>query len=335
MEMKIEGAQIFITGGAGFVGSHLADALLARGASRVVALDNLVRGSMANIREAEKSGRFEFVNGDVRDRALVSQLMRGCDYVFHQAALRITACAADPRAGHEVMLDGTFNVLEAAVEHKVKKLVAASSASVYGEPDTLPMDEKSPYNNRTLYGAAKIALEHLLRSFNDMYGLPYVALRYFNLYGPRMDMTGVYTEVMVRWLDRIDAGEAPLIFGTGEQSMDFVSIEDCVRANILALESSVSDDVFNVATGVDTSLLQLCYLLLRLKGREDLKPEFREERKTNPVTRRRGGTEKAREVLGFSATMSLEEGLRGLLAWRAKEREAIAQPPSVSAPSSV
>jgi UDP-glucose 4-epimerase len=318
--MNIEGSNFFITGGAGFVGSHIADALLARGAKRVVALDNLVRGSLSNVKQAEKSGRFELVEGDIRDRALVSKLTRGSDYVFHQAALRITACAADPRAGHEVMLDGTFNVLEAAVEHKVKKVVAASSASVYGEPDTLPIEETAAYNNRTLYGAAKIALEHLFRSFNDMYGLPYVALRYFNLYGPRMDMTGVYTEVMVRWLDRIEAGEAPLIFGTGQQSMDFIYIDDCVRANLIALESDVSDDVFNVATGIDTTLLQLCELLLRLKGRSDLKPEFREERKTNPVNRRRGGTEKARKLLGFSSNISLEQGLAQLIEWRKQEQ---------------
>src|SRR4051812_22787502 len=141
MSAKIEGAQFLITGGAGFVGSHIADALLAAGAKRVIALDNLIRGNLNNIAAAEKTGRFELVQGDVRDRALVSSLARGCDYVFHQAALRITACAADPRAGHEVMLDGTFNVLEAAIEHKVKKVVAASSASVYGEPDTLPIEE--------------------------------------------------------------------------------------------------------------------------------------------------------------------------------------------------
>ncbi len=322
MSTKIEDAQVLITGGAGFVGSHLADALLAAGARRVIALDNLVRGNRANVAAAEQTKRFELVEGDVRDRALVSSLTRGCDYVFHQAALRITACAADPRAGHEVMLDGTFNVLEAAIEHKVKKVVAASSASVYGEPDTLPIEETAAYNNRTLYGAAKIALEHLFRSFNDMYGLPYVALRYFNLYGPRMDMTGVYTEVMIRWLDRIDAGEAPLIFGTGSQSMDFICIDDCVRANLLALESSVSDDVFNVATGIDTSLLQLCEMLLHLKGRSDLKPEFREERKTNPVNRRRGGVTKARDLLGFSSQVSLEQGLLGLIAWRDAEKRA-------------
>jgi UDP-glucose 4-epimerase len=314
--VEIRDSQILVTGGAGFVGSHIADALLAEGARKVIAVDNLVRGSLDNIVEARKTGRFEFVEGDVRDRELVSKLTAGCDYVFHEAALRITACAANPREGHEVMMNGLFNVLEAAVEHKVKKLISASSASVYGEPDCLPIDETATYNNRTLYGAAKIALEHYLRSFNEMYQLPYVALRYFNLYGPRMDMTGVYTEVMIRWMDRIEAGQPPLIFGTGEQAMDFVYIDDCVLANILALKSDASDVVLNVATGVDTSLLELCNEMLALMGRSDMKPEFREERIAAPVRRRRGGTSKARELIGFDSKVNLKTGLAHLIEWR-------------------
>lgn len=297
MTDRIEGAEFLITGGAGFVGSHVADQLLARGARKVVALDNMVRGSRSNVEAAEATGRFELVVGDIRDRALVDALTKGKDYVFHQAALRITACAEAPRAGHEVMMDGTFNVLESAVKHEVKKVVAASSASVYGEPDTLPIEETAPYKNRTLYGAAKIALEHYLRSFNDMYGTPYVALRYFNLYGPRMDMTGVYTEVMVRWMDRIDAGQPPIIFGKGDQSMDFIEVSDCARANLLALESDASDDVFNVATGTETSLLELCTLMLELMGRPDLAPEHADERKVNPVRRRRASVQKAKTAL--------------------------------------
>lgn len=312
----IEGSTILVTGGGGFVGSHIADTLLARGAKRVVALDNFVRGSRSNVEDALKTGRFELVEGDVRDRDLVDRLTAGCDYVFHQAALRITACAANPREGHEVMMDGSFNVLESAARHKVKKLVVASSASVYGDPDSLPITETSPFNNRTLYGGAKIALEQYLRSFNEMYGLPYVAFRYFNLYGARMDLTGVYTEVLVRWMDRIDAGQSPLIHGKGDQTMDFVYIEDTVRANIMGLESNVSDEVFNVATGVDTSLLQLAKALLEVMGKPDLAPEFIEDRKLGPVARRRGCPIKAREKLGFETKIGLREGLEKLVAWR-------------------
>ncbi len=313
---EINGSRILITGGAGFVGSHLADALLSAGAEEVIALDNLVRGSAGNLQEATRTSRARLVEGDVRDAALVDRLMDGCDYVFHEAALRITACAADPRAAHETMFGGTFNVLEAAVKHKIKKVVAASSASVYGEPETLPITETHAFHNRTLYGAAKIADEQVLRSFHEMFGLPYVALRYFNLYGPRMDMTGVYTEVMVRWLDRLEQGLPPVIFGDGSQSMDFVYVSDCVHANLLALESDVEDEVFNVATGVETSLAELCHLLIELTGHNNLTPEYREERKVNGVGRRRGGTEKAKQVLGFEAQVPLPEGLKGLIAWR-------------------
>ena len=314
--MQIADSRVLVTGGAGFVGSHIVDALLAEGAAEVIALDNFVRGNPRNLEAALRSNRVRLVEGDIRDLPLVNQLTDGCDYVFHEAALRITACAAEPRVAQQVMFEGTFNVLEAAVKHQVKKVIAASSASVYGEPDYLPMDEKHPFNNRTLYGAAKVANEQVLRSFNDMYGLPYVALRYFNLYGPRMDMTGVYTEVMVRWLDRIALGEAPLIFGDGTQSMDFIYISDCVRANILALKSDLSDEVLNVATGTETSLYELCQAILQQLGRTDLKPEYREERKVNSVRRRRASTAKASQMLGFEAQVSLEQGLAQLIAWR-------------------
>lgn len=320
--MDIKDSQVLITGGGGFVGSHIADALLAKGAKKVIALDNFVRGSRDNVAAAKATGRFELVEGDIRDRALVDRLTKGCDYVYHQAALRITACAADPREGHEVMMDGTFNVLEACATHGVKKLVAASSASVYGEPDSLPIEETAAFNNRTLYGGAKVALEQYLRAFHDKYGLPYVALRYFNLYGPRMDMTGVYTEVMVRWMDRIEAGQAPMIFGTGSQTMDFVYIDDCARANVLALESDVSDDVFNVATGAETSLKELCMAMIELMGKKGLEPEYTADRQLGPVGRRMGGVTKAKERLGFQSKVGLHEGLAQLIAWRRQVKSA-------------
>lgn len=321
--MQIAGSRVFVTGGAGFVGSHIIDALLEEDAAEVIALDNFVRGNRRNLEAAMRSNKVRLVEGDIRDIALVNQLTDGCDYVFHEAALRITACAAEPRIAQQVMFEGTFNVLEAAVKHNVKKVISASSASVYGEPDYLPIDEKHPFNNRTLYGAAKVGNEQVLRSFNDMYGLQYVALRYFNLYGPRMDMTGVYTEVMVRWLDRVANGEPPIIFGDGSQSMDFVFISDCARANILALKSDVSDDVFNIGTGIETSLSELCQATLRLMGRTDLQPEYREERKVNPVRRRRAATEKAEQLLGFKAQVSLEEGLAQLVTWRKEQNLAV------------
>jgi UDP-glucose 4-epimerase len=221
------------------------------------------------------------------------------------------------------MCDGSYNVLEAAQAAGVKKVVTASSASVYGLADVFPTaEDHHPYNNRTWYGASKVMLEGLLRSFNDMYSLPYVALRYFNVYGPRMDLHGKYTEVLIRWMDRIAAGEPPLILGDGSTSMDFIYIEDVARANVLALQSDLGDDVFNVASGVETSLNDLADALLRVMG-SNLKPEYGPERKVNPVSRRLADTANAEQKLGFRSTVDLDEGLRRLVAWWKLNREAI------------
>jgi len=297
------------------VGSTIADQLLEAGAAEIRVVDNFVRGSWSNVKPALASGRVKVIEGDIRDAELVDQLTEGVDYVFHQAALRITRCAEAPREAAEVLMTGTLNVLEAAVRHNVKKIVAASSASVYGEPSYLPMDEAHPFNNRTMYGAGKIANEQMLRAYFTTSGLPYNALRYFNVYGPRMDLTGVYTEVLIRWLEAIEAGNPPLIFGDGEQSMDFVYVGDVARANLLALESEVADEVFNVGTGVQTTLNQLCAALLKLSG-SSLKPEYRPARTVANVSRRRSSTEKAEQMLGFRAGVSLEEGLQRLIEWR-------------------
>jgi UDP-glucose 4-epimerase len=312
---SIAGSRILVTGGAGFVGSTIVDQLLAAGAAEVRVLDNFVRGNLKNLAQAHARGGVKVVQGDIRDRGTVDEATAGTDYIFHQAALRITRCAEAPREAVEVLVDGTLNVLEAAVRHRVKKIVAASSASVYGDPSYLPMDENHPFNNRTLYGAGKIANEQMLRSYYETYKLPYVAFRYFNVYGPRMDLEGVYTEVLIRWLDAIDAGQPPRIFGDGTQSMDFVFVEDVARANLLALESEVTDEVFNVGTGIQTDLNELCALLLRLTG-SSLSPEHREARKVADVKARRAAVEKAEKMLGFRAKVSLQEGLGALIRWR-------------------
>jgi UDP-glucose 4-epimerase len=311
----MQNSRVLITGGAGLVGSHIADLLVKEGVSEIIVLDNFTRGRMANLASAQEQGHLVIVEGDIRDQKLLADVMQGVDIVFHQAAIRITQCAEEPRLALEVLADGTFNVLEAAVSAKVKKVVAASSASIYGMAEEFPTTESHhPYNNRTIYGAAKVFNEGLLRSFHEMYGLDYVALRYFNVYGPRMDIYGVYTEVLIRWMDRIVAGQPPLIFGDGKQTMDFVYIEDIARANILAAKAKVTDEIFNVASGVETSLNDLAYSLAKVMG-SDLTPEYGPERKANPVQRRLADIVKAKQLLGFEAEVSLEEGLRKLVNW--------------------
>jgi len=318
----ISGQHILITGGAGLVGSHIADLVIAQGAARVTILDNLSRGYKENLISALASGRATLVPGDIRDANLVASAMEGVDFLFHQAAIRITQCAEEPRLATEVLATGTFNVLEAAVRAHVKKVVAASSASVYGLAEQFPTTEQHhPYNNRTLYGAAKVFNEGLLRSFHEMHGLDYVALRYFNVYGPRMDVHGAYTEVLIRWMDRIANGQSPIIFGDGLQTMDFIHVRDIARANLLAAQSSATDEAVNVASGTETSLNDLAMTLMRVM--ECVLPiEYRAERKVNPVPRRLGSTTKADRLLGFRSRISLEEGLRELVAWWRLRNEA-------------
>lgn len=321
----IEGAKILITGGAGFVGSTTADQLLEAGAAEVRVLDNFVRGNRRNLSSASRSGNLVIVEGDVRDAELVDSLTKGVDYVVHMAALRITRCAEVPREGIEVLIDGLTNVLESAVRHGIKKIVAASSASVYGNPSYLPMDELHPFNNRTLYGAGKIANEQMLRAYYEMSKLDYVAFRYFNVYGPRMDIDGVYTEVLIRWIDAIQNGNSPKIFGDGTQSMDFVYVEDVARANVAGLVSNATDEVFNVGTGVQTSLNQLVELLLRVCD-STLEPQYLAARTVNNVQSRRAAVEKAENLLGFKASVDLESGMRNLVEWcgQAKAEMALA-----------
>ena len=269
----------------------------------------MVRGRVANLAPAVESHRVELVKGDIRDTALMRRLVAGTDTVFHQAALRITHCAAEPDEAMQVMVGATYELMRLCVELDVRKVVFASSASVYGMAQRFPTDEdQNPYDNRTLYGAAKSFGEGLLRSFNDMYGLNYVALRYFNVYGPRMDLHGRYTEVMVRWMERIEAGEPPIIFGDGLQTMDMIHVTDVARANLLAAQAEASDVVFNVATETETSLLDFARELASAMGRDDLAPIHQEARAVNPVPRRLGSARRAREDLGFAPKVSHTTG---------------------------
>ncbi|MGV9407198.1 NAD-dependent epimerase/dehydratase family protein [Streptomyces sp. NPDC003667] len=320
---SVRGKKILVTGGAGTIGSNLVDLLAEGGAREIVVLDNFVRGRMGNLARALDSGVVEVVEGDIRDAAAVRKATDGADLVFHLAAIRITQCAEEPRLANEVMVDGTFNVLEAAVQAGVGKVIASSSASVYGMAEDFPTTERHhPYNNDTFYGAAKAFNEGMLRSFHAMYGLDYVALRYFNVYGPRMDIHGLYTEVLIRWMERIESGEPPLILGDGSQTMDFVDVRDIARANVLAAESDLTDEVFNVASGAETSLKELAQGLLEAMGAEGLEPEHGPARAVNGVVRRLADTSRAAERLGFTTRIDLRTGLRDLVDWWRAERAA-------------
>ena len=297
--------------------------------AEIVIYDDLSRGRIKNLDTARAAGNVTVVKGDIRDRAALGAAMAGIDVLFHLAAIRLTQCAAEPRLALEVMVDGTFNVVEAAAGARVAKLVAASSASIYGMAGRFPTaEDHHPHDNDTLYGAAKVFSEGLLRSFREMHGLNYVALRPFNVYGPRMDTQGAYTEVLIRWMDRIARGQPPIIFGDGKQSMDFVFVGDVARAFVLAAEADAPGEVFNIASGVETSLSDLAYALLAVMD-SDLAIEHGPERTLTAVPRRLADTRRAKERLGFEARVTLDEGLRQLVSWWAgqtgwKQRAAVA-----------
>lgn len=318
----IKGQRCLVTGGAGTIGSTIVDQLVAADAGEVIVLDNFVRGRRENLSHALNAENVRIVEGDIRDRSLVKTIMSGVDLVFHQAAIRITQCATEPRLAVEVLVGGTYEIVEAAADAGVRKVVAASSASVYGLAEQFPTGERHhPYANDTLYGAAKTFNEGLLRSFHAMRGLDYVALRYFNVYGPRMDIHGLYTEVLIRWMERIESGQPPLILGDGTQTMDFVFTDDIARANLLAASNDVTDEIFNIGSGTETSLKELADALLRVMG-SDLPVEFGPPRGVNAVTRRLADVSQARQRLGWKAEIGLDEGLRRLVTWWRAERQA-------------
>ena len=304
--MTFQGSRCLVTGGAGLVGSHIADQLIEAGAE-VFVLDNLSGGDRKNIPDEAL-----FINGDIRDEDLVRSLIisEGMDYVFHQAAVKIKQCAEDPQLGIDVIATGTLNVFQAAKKAGAR-VVAASSSSIYGLADEFPTNEKHhSYNDTTLYGAGKAFTEGIARSLD----LDCVMLRYFSVYGPRVDTSGVYTEVLPRWMDRISAGKAPLIEGDGTATRDFVYVEDVARANLLAAESGITG-AFNIAAGVETNLSDLAEMLLKIMD-SDLSPEYGPVRKIDPVPRKQADISLAREQLGWEPQVDLETGLRKLVAWR-------------------
>jgi UDP-glucose 4-epimerase len=320
---NIEGATIAVIGGAGFIGSHIVDQLLEERVERVIVVDNFVRGTRGNLESAVRDPRVEVCEGSILDLPFLEAVMTQSDFAFHLAALWLHECVHHPRDAVNVNALGTFNVIEAAHAANIGKVVYSSSASVYGDALTIPMTEEHPFNNRTLYGATKIAGEQFFRAYNEQHGLDYVGLRYMNVYGPRMDYKGTYVSVIMKVLDKIEAGEPPLIFGDGSQAYDFVHVDDVALANVLALKSDASDVFLNVGMGVQTTINELVERLLELTG-SDLRPEFLPQEQMF-VTNRVGSTELAQELIGFQARTELDQGLGSVIEWRQRDKLGSAQ----------
>jgi UDP-glucose 4-epimerase len=312
----IRGSNVLVIGGAGLIGSHVVDELTREDVGQITIYDNFCRGTRANLELALKDPRVRIyeAGGDVLQSDILSAAVREADYVIHLAALWLLQCHEYPRAAFDVNVRGTFNVLEACRDHQIKRLVYSSSASVYGDAVELPMTEEHPFNNRTFYGATKIAGEAMFRAFFDRYALPYVGLRYMNVYGPRQDYKGTYIAVIMKILDRIDQGMPPIVYGDGSQSYDFIFVSDVARANIAALKSNVRDQFYNVGSGIQTSIKDICEILLEETG-SSLSIQY-EPAGLTFVTNRVGSTAKAERDLGFKTSVPLRDGLRHLIAWR-------------------
>ena len=266
--MDIKNSKVLVIGGAGFIGSFVVSELLKTNVGKVVIYDNFARGKASNISNSMADPRCEIYpnGGDVRDVDTLSDAMQGCDGVIHLAAMWLLHCKDFPRTAFHVNIEGTFNVLEACVKNNIKRFVYSSSASVYGDASEVPMTELHPFNNKNFYGATKIAGEAMCRAYYDRYGLSYVGLRYMNVYGPHQDQTAAYTGVIPIMLNKIDANEAPTINGDGTQAYDFIDVEDVARCNINALQAEVTDEFYNVGTGIQTTIKELCDTILELKA---------------------------------------------------------------------
>lgn len=312
---KIKDSIIFVTGGAGFIGSYLVEELLKYYPSKIIILDNLIRGSHENMKNFADNSSVEFIEGDVRNEQLLEKCIFQSDFIFHLAALRINACAENPAEGFDTMVVVPFRIAELARKYKIRKIIYSSSASIYGMAQNFPTKESdNPYDNQTFYGAAKLFGEQLFRSYKFMFEIDYVALRYFNVYGPRMDTEGKYTEVMIKWLDCIKNNTEPKIFGNGSTTMDFVYVTDVARANVAALLSDVTDVSINIGCSRETSLKELLDIMISINN-SNLLPVHMEDNTVNPVNRRLSDNIKASELLNFTPEVSLETGISELSKW--------------------
>ncbi|PID28851.1 MAG: NAD-dependent dehydratase [Candidatus Cloacimonadota bacterium] len=318
--MNLKDAKILVIGGAGFIGSHLVKELLKEDVGEVVIFDNFVRGKMDNIKDYLEDERCYIYpyGGDIRDTDILNKAMEGVDFVFHLAAMWLLHCKDFPRTAFHVNIEGTFNVLEACVKNRVKKMIYSSSASVYGDAAEVPMTETHPFNNKNFYGSTKIAGESMCTAFNDRYGLPVIGLRYMNVYGPHQDQHAVYSGVIPNMLNKIDRGEQPAVNGDGSQAYDFIYVEDIARANVAALKSDVDFGYYNAGTEVQTSVKELCDKILELKksNLEVVYKPYKQDDARQFVKNRIGSIKKAEEEIGFKYKYSLTDGLTKLIAWR-------------------
>jgi UDP-glucose 4-epimerase len=321
--MELTNKRILVIGGAGLIGSHIVDLLTQTDVGEIIIYDNLFRGRVENLRDALQDPRVKFYphGGDILHSDVLERAMEGIDGVFHLAALWLLQCHEYPRAAFDVNIRGTFNVIEAALKQKVKRVVYSSSASVYGDAVEIPMTEEHPYNNFTFYGATKIAGEHMFKSLGARYGMDWVGLRYMNVYGPRQDYKGAYIAVMMKILDRLDAGLPPVVYGDGSQQYDFVDVLDVARANICAMRSDATGQCYNVGRGIGTSVKELTEMLIRLNG-SNAQIHYEPAGQTF-VTNRIGSVEAAERDLGFRWQIGLEEGMKRLIEWRRADVEGV------------
>ena len=319
--MDIKGKNILVIGGAGFIGSHVVDELIKEDVKSIIIFDNFCRGTRENIEESLKDKRVRLfeIGGDIQQTDILDIAVKESDAVIHLAALWLLQCYEFPRSAFDVNIRGTFNVLESCRNNNIERLVYSSSASVYGDAVELPMTEEHPFNNRTFYGATKIAGEAMCRAFNERYKIPYVGLRYMNVYGPRQDYKGTYIAVIMKILDRIDSGLPPIVYGDGSQSYDFVFVSDVAQSNVQALKSDASDKFYNIGSGISTSIEEVCEMLLDLTGSK-LKIQY-EPAGLTFVTNRIGSTDSAEKDLGFRYKTELKDGLLKLIEWRENHKQ--------------